>query len=109
LPQHLLAQVSGLVGAGAWHFWCRCGKRGVTCANGAHERPFRGAGPGQKTTPAPWTATTCAMDRHHLRPEPPSPAPATTVTCAANSYPRKPTRDSSTKSRVEGRTMRMSA
>ena len=39
----------------------------MTCANGAHERPFRGAGPGQKTTPAPWTATTCARIHRHLR------------------------------------------
>ena len=71
------------VGAGAWHFWRRCGKRGVTCANGAHERPFRGAGPLPKTTPAPEIIVTCAANSHHLRQD--YPPPALSATCIEGS------------------------
>ena len=91
----LLAQVSvsGLVGVGIGPFGRRCGNRGVTCASRKHERPFYGAGPRQKTTPAPRTATTCAkdrhhppMDRHHPHQGPPSPAPWTAVTCTMDRH-----------------------
>ena len=79
LPQHLLAQVSGLVGAGAWHFWRRCGKRGGDLRQrSAREAISRRRSPAENHT--------CAMDRHHLRPEPPSPAPGITVTCAGNNH-----------------------
>ena len=83
LPQHVLAQVSGLVGAGAWHFGRRCGKGGVTCANRTRWRPFRGAGPLPKITPAPEIIVTCAANSHHLRQD--YPPPASSATCIEES------------------------
>ena len=97
------------LGAGIGSCWCRCLAFLVQVWKKGGDLRQRSAREAISRRRSRAENHTCAMDRHHLRPEPPSPAPATTVTCAANSYPRKPTRDSSTKSRVEGRTMRMSA
>ena len=61
---------------------------------------------------------TCAKNVVHLRQEPRIPAPEIEETCVVvgagallcqGNYPRKPRRESSTKEREEGRTMRMSA
>ena len=81
LPQHVLAQVSGLVGAGVWHFGRRCGKGGVTCANRTRWRPFRGAGPRPKTTPAPENTVTCARNHRYLRRKQPPLAPGLSTSC----------------------------
>ena len=67
---------------------------------------------------SPTKNPTCAKNGVHLRQEPGMPAPEIGETCVVvgagallrqGNYPRKPRRESSTKGREEGRTMRMSA
>jgi hypothetical protein len=80
----ILNRPRGIASSECQFLWCRCLTWLVQVWKKGGDLRQRSAREAISWRRSPAENHTCAMDRHHLRPEPPSPAPGTTVTCTGN-------------------------